>query len=260
MKSKSSRPPRARAVRVDSVPKPESELAPRDSARPRGRDRSLDSVPPPTHRRAEDETGFTTILRRMLEATPGAIAAALVDVEGETVDYAGASLDPFDLKVAAAEFRIVLVQIESGPLAEHGGALQRLEVRGARRTFVVDALPDGYALLSVLTRSAAVGHAGRAVETAMHDLYIEAGWQAPPELHRWHEVDVKLARDGKPRLLRGEIGWRPVAVIGTVVGGLHRGETGFRVALQGSGTELTLVRGRDDRWWADLPAELLTEG
>lgn len=235
MKAKSSRPPRARA-------------------------RTLDSVPPPTHRRQEDETGFTAILRRMLEATPGAIAAALVDVEGETVDYSGASLDPFDVKVAAAEFRIALSQIESSKLSEHGGSPQRIEVRCVKRTFVVDVLPDGYALLFVLTRSAGVGHADRALDTALHDLYIEAGWQAPPELHRWHEVDIKLARDGKPRLLRVEIGWRPVNVIGTVVAGLHRGEAGFRVALQGSDTEVTLVHGRDDRWWADIPAELLTEG
>jgi len=154
----------------------------------------------------------------------------------------------------------VLVQIESSRLSEHGGAPQRLEDRTARRTFVLDALPDGYALLSVLTRSAGVGHADRALDTALHDLYREAGWQAPPELHRWHEVDVKLAHDDRPRLIRAEIGWRPVKVIGKVVAGLHRGEIGFRVAMQGTDTEVTLVRGRDDRWWADLPAELLTEG
>jgi hypothetical protein len=219
------------------------------------------SFPPPSkHAREEDETGFTGILRRLVIATPGAIAAALVDVEGETVDYAGENMDPFEVKVAAAEFRIVLMQIESGKLSEHGGAPHRLEVRAARRTFVVDALPEGYALLSVLTRSAGVGHADRALDTALHDLYREAGWQAPPELHRWHEVDVKLAIDGKPRLLRVEIGWRPVRVIGKVVAGLHRGEIGFRVALQGSETEVTLVHGRDQRWWADISAELLTEG
>jgi hypothetical protein len=222
---------------------------------------SKTSRPPPasTHQRQEDETGFTGILKRLLLATPGAMAAALVDVEGETVDYAG-SMDTFELKVAAAEFRIVLMNIESSRLSEHGGAPHRLEVRTLRRTFVIDVLPDGYALLSVLGRGAGVGHADRALDSALHDLYREAGWQAPPELHRWHEVDIKLAPDGKPRLLRVEIGWRPVRVIGKVVGGLHRGEVGFRVSLQGSETEVTLVHGRDQRWWADIPAELLTEG
>ena len=218
------------------------------------------TVPPPTHRREEDESGFTSILRRLIDATPGAIAAALVDAEGETVDYVGASLAPFDLKVAAAEFRIVLAQIERGKLSDHGGGTRRMEVRAARRTLVVDALPDGYALLSVLHANAAFGHANRALDAALQDLYREAGWNAPPELTRWHPVEVKVAPQGTPRLVRVDLGWRPVAVIGRVATGLQRGEIGYRVALQGSETEVTLVRGRDERWWADLARESLDEG
>jgi len=56
--------------------------------------------------REQDTTPFNTILLRFCDATP-AVGAALVDHQGETVDFAGV-LDAFDIKVAAAEWRIVL--------------------------------------------------------------------------------------------------------------------------------------------------------
>ncbi len=66
------------------------------------------SDPPPP--RDQETTSFTDILRRLLRATSGARAAALVDFEGETVDYAGV-LDPFELRIAAAHWQIVLAQL-----------------------------------------------------------------------------------------------------------------------------------------------------
>jgi hypothetical protein len=46
---------------------------------------------------------FSGTLMRLCDAT-AAFGAALVDAEGETVDYAG-SLSPFEIRVAAAEWR-----------------------------------------------------------------------------------------------------------------------------------------------------------
>ena len=51
--------------------------------------------------RDQAETAFTAILASLVERVPGAHAAALVDAEGETVDYAGDG-EPFFLRVAAA--------------------------------------------------------------------------------------------------------------------------------------------------------------
>jgi hypothetical protein len=210
--------------------------------------------PPATYARQEHETGFTAILGRMLSATPGAIGAALVDAEGEAVDYCGDTIDPFEIKVAAAHWQIVIQAIDRGVVGQRGGATRRLVVETTRRIFVIDALPDGYALLSILLRGAAVGHADRAVDVALRDLYREAGWAAPPELLRWHAVEVRVEGD-RPVALRTAGEWNQVSVIGKVAQGLRRDETGYRVGVDRAGCELTLVFGRDDRWYADVPPD-----
>jgi hypothetical protein len=212
---------------------------------------------PPSFARPESETGFTAILGRLLRATPGAVGAALVDAEGEAVDYAGDKIDPFDLKIAAATWRIVLSELEIGKLAEISGPTHRLSIHAAQRTFVIDALPDGYALLSVLLSDASEGHATRALHAALRDLYREAGWPAPPSLFRWFSVEVRSGAGERPLGIRASEHWAPLAVIGRVAGGLLAGEIGWRVALIPSHVELTLVRGRDDRWWMDLEPESL---
>lgn len=202
--------------------------------------------------REEHETGFTAILHRMVRATPGAIGAALVDAEGETVDYAGDHIEPFELKVAAAHWRIVLQEIEQGALTQRAGPPRRLSIETTRRLFVLDSLPEGYALLSVLHRDAGLAHADRALDVALRDLYVEAGWSCPPDLFRWHEIDVRLGDGGRPASVRSGQTWEPVRVIGRVATGLRRDEIGYRVGAEHAHCELTLVRGRDERWYADL--------
>ena len=208
------------------------------------------SRPPKSFVRIEHETGFTAILGRMLAATPGAIGAALVDAEGEAVDYSGPTIDPFELKVAAAHFRIVLQELEQGKLTEAGGTPRRLSILTSKRMFVIDCLPEGYALLSILHRTAAIGHADRALDAALHDLYREAGWNAPPGVLRWQELQVRVDAKDRPTAILVDVGWRPVKVIGKVVAGLQRGEMGFRVGV--GEAEVTLVRGRDGRWYGDV--------
>ena len=74
---------------------------------------SAPSEPPPksVFPRDTDPTPFTPILDALLGRLPGAVAAALVDREGETVDYSGRG-DPFDMKVAAAHGRLLLNGID----------------------------------------------------------------------------------------------------------------------------------------------------
>lgn len=204
--------------------------------------------------REEDETAFTGILRRHVDATPGALGAALVDSEGEAVDYAG-ELEPFDLKIAAAHWRIVLSDIERGKLAEQGGRTMRLLVLTERRAFVVTSLQDGYALLSILRANAALGHGDRSLDSTLRALYREACWDAPPDAFRWHPIDVEIDPRARPFRIRIRHQWTAVIPIGRVAAGLQPGEVGWRVDVPAAECETTLVLGRDDRWYADLPLE-----
>lgn len=205
--------------------------------------------------REEDETGFTSVLRKHVEQTPGALGAALVDGQGEAVDYAGDYIDPFDIKVAAAHFRIVLNDIEAGKLTLEGGPTARLFVLTDKRGFMLTALPEGYALLSILKANAAMGHADRSIDMTLRGLYAEAGWSSPPGAFRWHPIDVEIDPRARPHRIRVRHQWTPVQPIGRVIHGLQPGEVGWRVDVPEAECEITLVLGRDDRWYADLPLE-----
>src|SRR3954465_10106222 len=99
--------------------------------------------------RDQSDSPFSAILSRLCDDC-GALAAAFVDGEGETVDYAGL-LSPYEVKVAAAEWRIVLEVIRGAriPGFQHIGSLT---VRAARRSFFIEALPDGYAIALCLAQ------------------------------------------------------------------------------------------------------------
>lgn len=202
--------------------------------------------------REENGTGFTAILARLLAATPGALGAALVDASGEAVDYTGTGIDPYELKVAAAYWRIVLQDIDRGPLAARCGTTRCLMIQTGHLTFVLDALPEGYALLSILKRNAAYRHVDCVLDVALRELYQEGRWPMPPGRFRWHPVEVEVENFGRPIRVRGRE-WRPVHIIGTVAAGLVSGELGFRVGVHGSLLEMTLVLGRDRHWYADVP-------
>ncbi len=212
--------------------------------------------PPPLRwARVENETGFTTILAKHIAATPGALGAVLVDGEGEAVDYAGDAIEPFELKIAAAHWRIVLADIENGKMAAEGGSTQRLVVLTEKLGFLLDALPEGYALLSILRANAAFGHADRSLDATIRAIYREAGWQRPPGQFRWHPVDVEVDARARPHRIRVRHQWTDVNSMGRVAGGLQPGEVGWRVSIPEMDAEATLVLARDDRWYSDLSLE-----
>jgi len=196
-------------------------------------------VPPP---RDMDVTPFAAILADLLDRIPGGYAAALVDRDGETVDYAGLA-NPFDVKIAAAHFRILLHSLESY------GALGRprwVTVRGAKKSVVTRQLPDGYALVLLLRRRAGFASSERAFATCARELAQEAGWPVEPG-PSWYPLRVDVDRRGRPRRV-GE-GAVPVEVLGAIMG-LPPRETGFRVRTARGG-ELTLVREARNCWYAD---------
>lgn len=203
-------------------------------------------------RRDQNESAFAAILDDFLRRVPGARAAALVDREGETVDYAGAG-DPYDLRVAAAHLRIVLDQTTGkAELA----SVKSLLLRAARASFSVHTLPEGYALVVRLCRGAGFRGLSRAVPACTRRLADEAGWHRWPV--EWHPVDVLLDWRRAPRAVRGpgprggERRELVVEVLGRYRAALPQHERAWRVRLQ-TGAELTLVREAGGCWYSDEP-------
>ena len=208
------------------------------------------SIPP--EGRDQDPTTFEEILQHMLWLEPRAIAAVLIDCEGETVDYASA-LPGYYTKVAAAYLRVVIDDIAG---ARHllQGELSHAVVAGRYRSFYVHPLPDGYALILVLRRWSSRVSA-RAVALTHCRLAKEAGWRAPPEeTLPWHPVDVEAhaVHRHRPFQMKAGDGWEQLEVLGSVVGLTGEREKGYRCRLLG-GAEITLVREATGVWFADQP-------
>src|ERR1700690_1679452 len=208
--------------------------------------------------RDQGESAFTSILRALVARVPGARAAALVDFQGETVDYAGRAI-PFDLRVAAAHWRIVLDEAESrGSLL----GLKWLAARFARRSYLVYGLPERYALVVVLARAAGLAGWHRAIVVCARALSEEAAWTraaafSPP----WFSVEVVADSHRRPKSVRVGGGARRVEILGTIVargpaeawagpGDLAPRERGWRVRLD-TGAEATLIREPGGAWYAD---------
>jgi hypothetical protein len=200
--------------------------------------------------RDTDATPFTEILDALIRRVDGAYAAALVDSQGETVDYAGRG-EPFDLRVAAAHQQIVLASLDRfGALGEPRWVV----IRGARKSFAASVLPDGYVLVLLLRPRAAFTISTRALKVCTRALAEEAGWtdlekRDGVKQRSWFEVSVETDRRGRPT----HVGSKKTAVdvLGAVMG-LSVRERGFRVRTV-EGTELTLVREARQRWYADEP-------
>jgi predicted regulator of Ras-like GTPase activity (Roadblock/LC7/MglB family) len=197
--------------------------------------------------RDQAPSNFTTILERLVSATPGAEAAALVDSEGETVDYAGRG-DIFELKVAAAHWQLVMAELAA---VKQLGGVRQLTVRAGARGYVIRRIEEAYAVVVILRPRAAFEISERAFQEAIVGLYAEVGWTVPRDAARWFLVDVETERRDLARPLRLKVqgGWVPIEVMGCVVG-LRPREKGFRVRLP-SGAEMTLIRERFGRWFAD---------
>lgn len=221
----------------------------------RGSVSSLDAQPSsraavPIVPRDTDATPFTAILDALIQRISGAYAAALVDSQGETVDYAGRG-EPFDLRVAAAHLQIILASIERfGALGEPRWVV----IRGGRKSIAASVLPDGYVLVLLLRARAAFTISTRALKACTRALADEAGWsdlekRDGVKQRSWFEVAVEVDRRGRPTHAGAKR--IEVEVLGAVMG-LSVRERGFRVRTA-EGSELTLVREPKQRWYADEP-------
>ncbi len=216
------------------------------------RSRKIRPVPP----RDQEASTFTMILERLLQSTPASRGAVLVDRDGETVDYAGI-LEPFDLKIAAAHWAIVISELQE---LEHFGDSRQITVRARNRGYIVRRLPEGYGLVLVVHARAAFAASDRAMDEIEVDLCAEAGWERSAASAKWFRVDVEtLAPDHvRPHRMKAAGTWQAIEVLGTMVG-LRPREKGFRVRLAG-GAEMSLVRECGRRWFADEHVESTTRG
>jgi len=205
-------------------------------------------------RRDQAPSSFAPTLGRLCSSA-GVVGAALVDSDGEAVDYAG-RVAPFDIRVAAAEWRIILTRLERcrhSPWRE----TRQIMVRGVNKSFGAVLLPEGYALVvQLLPRCFRVSP--RALSEAVREICENAGLGAPL-LHtsaQWTRVQVNESEERRPRSVWVNRKWVPVEVLGRWVGPeLMPNELGYRVRLLG-GEEITLVREPLAQWFADPGAAL----
>jgi len=199
--------------------------------------------------RDQDVTPFSDILRDLCLAT-GARCAALVDAEGETVDYSGLG-EPFDIRILAAEWRLVLQHLGD---AAHLGSSVELIVRARKKSFLIEALPEGYALVLQLARRA-TGASPRALCEARRRLCAEAGFEEPAHPDgEWALVPVDEDRGNsrRPTAVDVEGAKHSLEVLGRVATETTQGsEHSYRVRL-GTGEERTLVREPFGRWYLEV--------
>jgi hypothetical protein len=205
----------------------------------------------PAHARDTDATAFTSILTDLIARIPGAHSAALVDGLGESVDYTG-RFAPFDVKVAAAHYRIIIDEVRArAPFVN----LRTLVVRGSSGSFIARLLPDDYAVVVLLGKRAGFGGL-RAFHVCERALVAEAGL-TPRPVPAWSVVAVECDARRRPiRVLSFDRKQSLRAdVLGTLLDQPNR-ERAFRVRLE-SGAEVMLVRERGGTWYAEEPIDFM---
>jgi hypothetical protein len=196
-------------------------------------------------------SGFAAPLGRLCDALP-ATAAALVDGDGETVDYAGSS-DPFDVRVAAAEAQLLFKTLTESGFGSWRDATE-LVVRGSKASFSAVRMEHGYLLVIQLPyRSFRLSH--RALCEAIRELSIEAELTVPAryQTEEWLRVDVQDEQDAghRPSAVWLSQCWTPVEVVGRYFGEeLVPREVAYRIRLA-TGEEATVVRERLGKWYSD---------
>jgi hypothetical protein len=201
--------------------------------------------------RDQAPSGFAAPLGRLCDALP-AVAAAIVDPEGETVDYAG-YVEPFGIKLAAAEVQLVMGELQRSRFPGWENT-REVVVRASGTSFAGIRLGDGYSLVIQLGYRA-FSFSRRALNEAVRELCAEGELALPSQfrVEEWLRVDVQ--DDGselhRPNAVWLASRWMQLQVLGRYMSAeLQRREVGYRVRLD-DGQEATLVRERLGRWYAD---------
>lgn len=114
-------------------------------------------------------TPFGEILRRAVEATPGAIGGAFADAEGEMVDWFSTH-DPHEWAVLTAHYGVVLGHLHAAFGTWHFGGPEYFIAQHATLDVIVHAVDHGYyAVLAV-----AEDNGSAPIATALASLRVAA--------------------------------------------------------------------------------------
>jgi hypothetical protein len=119
---------------------------------------------------------FRDILGELLQSTPGAIGAAFLDSEGESVEVLSArpfDTDDHELRVIGAYAGIFLSHLRRIAEATDSGAARRFKIDfAASRIFCCD-LKDGYYIASAVDAAAVEGVVWKQLERCREALLAE---------------------------------------------------------------------------------------
>jgi predicted regulator of Ras-like GTPase activity (Roadblock/LC7/MglB family) len=119
---------------------------------------------------------FRDILANLLQSTRGAIGAAFLDSEGESVEVASArpfDTDDHELRVIGAYAGIFVSHLRRIAEATGSGASQRFKINFAASTIVCCDLRDGYYLVAVVDAGAVEGVVWQALDRCRAALLAE---------------------------------------------------------------------------------------
>ncbi|HZO15380.1 MAG TPA: hypothetical protein VFB62_19030 [Polyangiaceae bacterium] len=234
------------------------------SEAPKSRVPASTTTMPPSARDGQLRSAFTTILEELNHSCSGALGAALVDNDGESVDMASRAvrtekgvaprMAAFPLKLTGAHLQIVLRDMLRG--ATLGGGRQ-IWVWGEHYGYVAVAMPDGYMFVLVCTPESLASVSQRALRQCEVELCLEAHWPVPsPELLCWRRTSVHVDEAGRPAAVRLGASWlSPLELLGQAAGTASF-ERSFLVRTA-RGTELELVREASGFWYAGCDLETL---
>lgn len=102
---------------------------------------------------------FKTILRELVESTPGATGAILTDWEGEAVECHAVSGDEYDLKILGAHQNIILNRLREILQDKPVQVLSEAVITTDLQRIVIGAVGKDYSLVMTLGRRALMGKA-----------------------------------------------------------------------------------------------------
>jgi hypothetical protein len=113
---------------------------------------------------------FQYILANLLAANENAIGVLFLDDSGETVDFAAAEFEPYDLKVVGAYLGIHLRQLDRMLEENDLGDSEVVHIEHRAMHVFASKLPDGYSLVLVQRAPAMVSKTRRSLAEAAHQM------------------------------------------------------------------------------------------
>ena len=109
---------------------------------------------------------FQYVLANLLAEHPDALGVLFLDDSGETVDFACAESNPYEMRLVAAYLGIYLRQVERIVGSADLGAIRWLHIERRNCHLHLTVLPDGYYLVLVQRHPAMVAGARESLRRA----------------------------------------------------------------------------------------------